>query len=362
MTEHPGLKTPGGLIRAARNERGMSVAELSERTKIPPPVLEALEGDEYHKVSGALYIKSFLRTCAAELGLDTEEVIGLYGGMTGSESSPAGGPDMVWQEDEVQISRVGLPWRLFGLTGLALVLVGAGLLVLMRGCGGSGDETAVGGNRPAAPELTSSANEDSATATLVPPPVERPVSGAVARNVGQDTLAGAWMQAKDPAPAPAKTSASTTISAPAKTSVGGDQSQPASSRPTAPPPTTRTAPLPVVGGPNLVFAGGISKPVVLRVICERPREVEVKLDAADAFSQVRWPDPLTASPALPATGIEPGRVYLSSRGLVVYWGADDHLSLRLERTDGIEVALNGKVRNIRNLRPGAELLLDAHGD
>ncbi len=28
----------------------------------------------------------------------------------------------------------------------------------------------------------------------------------------------------------------------------------------------------------------------------------------------------------------PGRVYAVSRGLVVYWGAEDHLSLRLDRT------------------------------
>ncbi|MCB1183419.1 hypothetical protein KDM41_08290, partial [bacterium] len=132
--------------------------------------------------------------------------------------------------------------------------------------------------------------------------------------------------------------------------------------PTATGAAAQPDPLPVVGGPNLVFAGGEKRPVVLRVICDRPVGVEVKLDAAPAFRGARWPTAGESAPRLPATGIEPGRVYRSSRGLVVYWGAQDHLSLRLDRTDGLEVALNGQVRNIRNLRPGGELLLDAHGD
>ncbi len=83
MTEHPSQDTPGDLIRAAREAQGISMAEMSERTKIPPPVLDAIERDEYHKVSGALYIKSFLRTCAVEVGLDSDEVLDLYGKFSG---------------------------------------------------------------------------------------------------------------------------------------------------------------------------------------------------------------------------------------------------------------------------------------
>ncbi len=79
MTEHPSLETPGGMIRSARESQGMSLAELSTRTKIPTRVLEAIERDEYHKVSGALYIKSFLGTCASVLGLENDVVLELYG-------------------------------------------------------------------------------------------------------------------------------------------------------------------------------------------------------------------------------------------------------------------------------------------
>ncbi len=68
MNDKPLLKTPGEMISEAREAQDLSIALLSERTKIPPKVLSALELDEYHKISGPLYIKSFLRTCATDLG------------------------------------------------------------------------------------------------------------------------------------------------------------------------------------------------------------------------------------------------------------------------------------------------------
>ncbi|MCB1183826.1 helix-turn-helix domain-containing protein, partial [bacterium] len=178
MTEHPGLRTPGRAIREAREGRGWSLADLSARTKIPPPVLTALEADEYHKVSGALYIKSFLRTCAAELGLDSEEILALYAGSSGSESSPKGGPDMVWVEDQVQISRIGLPWRSIGLTGAALVLIGLGVLGLTRGCGGADESPQADGADRASTAESRPVPRDTSLVSLDEPAVATPASTA----------------------------------------------------------------------------------------------------------------------------------------------------------------------------------------
>ena len=343
MTEHSRLETPGGRIRAAREARQISLAEMSERTKIPPPVLEAIERDEYHKVSGALYIKSFLRTCAVEVGIEAEEILALYGGFSGEVKQAPGGPDMVWQDEEVQITRVGLPWRGITLTGLGLIIAGAVVLVLMRGCEAKVVDPATTGERvdvPVAAPGTAVAGAESVVEPVdssVESPVESPAKWPAAS--GRDTLAWASQQAERSAVPQPNTQSNT--------------------RPAA---QTAALPLPLAGGPGLVFAGGRQMNVVLRVMCEQPVGVHVKCDAEESFASAKWPAPGASAPPLPATGVEPGRVYAVSRGLVVYWGADDHLSLRLDRTDGVEVALNGKAHDVRNLRPGGELLLDAHGD
>jgi cytoskeletal protein RodZ len=365
MAERASQDTPGSLIRATRESLDISLAEMSERTKIPPPVLQAIERDEYHKVSGALYIKSFLRTCAVEIGLDPEVVLDLYGSFSGEVKRPAGGVDMVWEEEEVQISHIGLPWRNIAVAGLGLILVGSGVLMLLRGCD-SGQDSAAEGPPQQSPQQEASP----AAAADEPPELPVPVDDVRVESrslsiTSDDTLAGGWTGGADRgAETPAATSDQDRQ---AQEQPGPIRQEPAAREPEPASPQAVVKesvplPLPLVGGPRLVFAGGRRQPVVLRIICDRPLGIQVKRDAEQAFKEAIWPRAGASAPPLPPTGIEPGRIYAISRGLVVYWGADDHLSLRLDRTDGVEVALNGKVRNVRNLRPGGELLLDAHGD
>jgi len=44
---------------------------------------------------------------------------------------------------------------------------------------------------------------------------------------------------------------------------------------------------------------------------------------------------------------------------VVYWGAADHLSLRLGQILGIELSFNGQVQDLSRFHPGQEILLDS---
>ena len=115
MTPKPQLVTPGEMLAAARKEAGFSLIELEARTKVPRQTLAAIEQDEYHKVSGELYVKSFLRSYAGEVGLDPAEVLQLYNqfsGTSGAGPSVTGEAD-VWTE-EVRITRIGVPWGRVG--------------------------------------------------------------------------------------------------------------------------------------------------------------------------------------------------------------------------------------------------------
>ena len=374
MTEHPSLETPGGLIRVARAAKGLSLAELSERTKIPPPVIDAIERDEYHKVSGALYIKSFLRTCAVELGLEIEEVLELYGSFSGESRSTPGGPDTVWEENTVQISHIGLPWRGIGLVGGALIVVGLVVLLAMRGCGvGPEDTISADQSLPAAPvgPLSGQAEDTEEPATVITDTSEVPahesllVRQPAQRPAGSDSLASGWASSRpseDPAadagPIEEPVRAETVVQ-----EIPVPQKQEVVTTPSVTTPANRSGlPLPLVGGPGLVFAGGQQKPLVLRIIFANPVGVQLKRDAQQSFAGAIWPAVGAAAPPLPPTGIEAGRVYGVRRGLVAYWGADDHFGLRLDGTEGVEASLNGKQLDVSNLLPGGEKLLDKYGN
>lgn len=110
MTDEIAPRTPGEMLREAREARRFSVADVSECTKIPPWLVEAMERDEYHKLSGGLYVKSFLRTYAGCVGMDAEGLLAVYEQATGAAAPPTGslGIDGVWTEEETTVRRVGL--------------------------------------------------------------------------------------------------------------------------------------------------------------------------------------------------------------------------------------------------------------
>ena len=107
------------------------------------------------------------------------------------------------------------------------------------------------------------------------------------------------------------------------------------------------------------FAGGRQWAYVVRLLSEEPGEFSVKRDAESAFDTAEFPASLTEAIALPAENIVAGKAYAVRRGLVVYWGADDHLSLRLGHVRGVEVSFNGVLQNVDRFRDGEEILLDS---
>ncbi len=85
---HAERLTPGEMLGTARRKAGLNLDQMAEETKIPQPMLQAIELDEYHKISGELYVKSFLRAYAKEVGLDADEVLERYLSFTGTTPRP----------------------------------------------------------------------------------------------------------------------------------------------------------------------------------------------------------------------------------------------------------------------------------
>jgi len=68
------MMSVGETLRQERLKRNVQLQEVSEKLKISSRMLEAIEADDYDKLPGGVFAKSFVRQYAAVLGLDDEEV------------------------------------------------------------------------------------------------------------------------------------------------------------------------------------------------------------------------------------------------------------------------------------------------
>lgn len=68
----------GRFLKAAREEKGITLAEVSEITKIHRRHLEAIEEGQFDRLPGPVYAKAFLRHYARAVGLDPEYVVDQY--------------------------------------------------------------------------------------------------------------------------------------------------------------------------------------------------------------------------------------------------------------------------------------------
>src|SRR3954469_9433528 len=62
--------TIGEQLRLAREERGIALREISEQTRISIRYLEAIEVDDYKRLPGGIFNRSFVRAYAKFVGVD----------------------------------------------------------------------------------------------------------------------------------------------------------------------------------------------------------------------------------------------------------------------------------------------------
>lgn len=79
----------GEALRHARVERGLSLADVEEATKIRQRYLVALEENRWQELPGDVYGRGFLRIYARYLGVDPEEFTGSQTAGTPGERHPA---------------------------------------------------------------------------------------------------------------------------------------------------------------------------------------------------------------------------------------------------------------------------------
>lgn len=67
--------TIGAELRQAREQGGLTLVEISQRTKIRVPALRAIERDDFGQLPGGVISRGFLKLFAREVGLDADEIV-----------------------------------------------------------------------------------------------------------------------------------------------------------------------------------------------------------------------------------------------------------------------------------------------
>lgn len=118
-----------GTLRAARERAGLSLEDLSARTRIKLAFLEAIEAGQFDALPGEFFTRAFLRTYAREVHLPPDQIVGAFDASRTPVPAPAS--DRSQPPAEPQIGRGSLiptPW-LLSANGMVPVAVIALVLV-----------------------------------------------------------------------------------------------------------------------------------------------------------------------------------------------------------------------------------------
>lgn len=82
----------GVKMRHLREERGVSLRQIADVTRISVSVLEALERNDISRLPGGIFSRAFVRSYAIEVGLDPEQTVRDFLSQFPHETLIAGSP------------------------------------------------------------------------------------------------------------------------------------------------------------------------------------------------------------------------------------------------------------------------------
>jgi len=122
-------RTIGESIRLAREERKLSLEDVSRDTRLSLAILRKIELDRFAELPGGIYTQNYIRILADYFGLDRDALLAyLLSDPEGEERGPDNGG--VWREETVPVTRVR-GWRpslrFWALLALVLIVAGLGI-------------------------------------------------------------------------------------------------------------------------------------------------------------------------------------------------------------------------------------------
>ena len=122
------MQTLGDYLKKGREARNISLNDVADYTKISKTYLDGIEHDDYSKIPGKPYIKGYISSYAACIGIDECEALKLYDSIftkTGSESEIV--PEIPEKEKKAALAGLSISKK------LVLTLVVLTLIILTTG-------------------------------------------------------------------------------------------------------------------------------------------------------------------------------------------------------------------------------------
>jgi cytoskeletal protein RodZ len=125
----------GVTLAAARHAAGMTVAQLSGRTRIRETVIYAIERDDFSLCGGDFYTRGHVRNIAKTLGLDPDAIVHQYDEEHGGVPLPVRAAAVFQAESTIKLRERRSPnWSTAMAIALAIVAV-FGVTRVMSGSG-----------------------------------------------------------------------------------------------------------------------------------------------------------------------------------------------------------------------------------
>ena len=123
----------GAKLKQEREQRGVTLDEISSSTKIGTRMLHALEEDHFEQLPGGIFNKGFIRAYARCVGLDEDQAVADYLAFTNGTTEPEGqaksgvvAPTIEEREEVEREPGVALPWGRIAVVLLVIALVFTG--------------------------------------------------------------------------------------------------------------------------------------------------------------------------------------------------------------------------------------------
>jgi len=126
------MPTVAEQLRQAREQRGWTIDQLADVTKIRTDHIRALEGGDYNVFAAPVYIQGFVRTCATLLKLDVPKVMADLDSELGATKKFREHPRLTSDSrgivDYIMLQFSKINWRVALPFLIGIIVIGGGVL------------------------------------------------------------------------------------------------------------------------------------------------------------------------------------------------------------------------------------------
>jgi cytoskeletal protein RodZ len=126
------MPTVAEQLRQAREQRGWTIHQLADATKIRTDHIRALEEGNYNVFAAPVYIQGFVRTCSTLLKLDVPKVMADLDGELGATKKFREHPRLTSDSrgivDKIMLQFSKINWRVALPFVIAVIVLGGGSL------------------------------------------------------------------------------------------------------------------------------------------------------------------------------------------------------------------------------------------